>query len=346
MSAGWVAAGVRSQAMAHRRLGTPAVRRLAATGSLAEALGTLAHSPYRRAARAGPVADLASGEAGPPGRVAETQRAVAETLLWNLRVLAGWLPAAGTELLRVLAGWFEIANVDEHLRALAGRPAEPPFRLGTLATAWPRLAAAGSPGELREALAASPWGDPGGASDRDISLGMRLAWADRVAARVPVARPWAAGAAALLVARERFAAPEPGSPAPGGPGTGLPSWAQSATRVLGPGWPAAGSLAELAAGLPPAARWALDRVTRPAQLWEAELRWWRRLAADGARLLAGRQPGRGSGRRLGAGAGGFGPGRTVGAAALLAADAWLVRGALELADRGGSGATEVFDALA
>jgi hypothetical protein len=36
----------------------------------------------------------------------------------------------------------------------------------------------------------------------------------------------------------------------------------------------------------------------------------------------------------------------LGAVALLASDAWLVRGALELAARGGIGAEEVFDALA
>jgi hypothetical protein len=333
--------------MARRRLGIPAARRLAGAGSLAEALGTLAGSPYRRVAGTG-AAD------GPVGRVAAAQRAVAETLLWNLRVLAGWLPAAGAERLRVLAGWFEIANVDEHLRALAGQPADPPFRLGTLATAWPRLAGTGSATALRAELAASAWGDPGGTGDREVSLGMRLAWAERVASRVPEARPWAAGAAALLVARERFAAPA--SP-PSSVDHELRYLAEpdqvprfminegglagSAGRVLGPGWLTAGSLAELAAAVAPAARWALLRVTEPADLWAAELRWWRRLNADGTRLLAGR----GTGGGPGAGRG-FGPDRMLGATALLAADAWLVRATLELADRGGTGTAEVFDALA
>jgi hypothetical protein len=103
----------------------------------------------------------------------------------------------------------------------------------------------------------------------------------------------------------------------------------------------AGSLAELAATVAPAARWALLRVTEPADLWAAELRWWRRLNADGTRLLAGR----GTGGGPGAGSG-FGPDRMLGATALLAADAWLVRATLELADRGGTGTAEVFDALA
>jgi hypothetical protein len=322
MIAGWVAGSVRARAMARRRLGLVAARRLAGAGSLAAALAALADSPYHRAIRTGRATD-------PTDRLAGAQREVAETLLWNLRVLAGWLPATGAERLRRLTGWFEIANVDEHLRALAGRAAEPPYRLGTLSTAWPRLAATGSAADLRAVLAASPWGDPGGTSDREITLGMRLAWGDRVAARVPAARPWVAGAVALAVARERFAT---GAPLPD-------RAAVSATRVLGPGWSAAATLAELAAAVPPAARWALAQVAGPADLWQAELRWWRRLGADGERLLAGR----GSGGLPGAG---FGPEPMLGAAALLAADTWLVRGALELAARGGAGTGEVFDALA
>ena len=55
--------------------------------------------------------------------LAATQHAVAATLLWDLRVLAGWLPRDGVDLLRALACWFEIANVDELLAVAAGRPA-------------------------------------------------------------------------------------------------------------------------------------------------------------------------------------------------------------------------------
>jgi hypothetical protein len=290
--------------MARRRLGTAATRTLATAGSLAEAVEALARSPYHHGVRTGQ-------------SLAEAQRGVAATLLWNLRVLAGWLPAAGAELLRVLAGWFEIANVDERLAAFAEQPAEPPYRLGTLATAWPRLAATGSAGELRAVLAASAWGDPGEATPRAIQLGMRLAWADRVARRVPVARPWAAGAVALLVARERFACHRE-----------LPARAgMAAGRLVGR--EAASALAGLAMAAPAAARWALAEATEPADLWRAELGWWRRVRTDGVRLLA---------------SGGLGPDRVVGVVALLAADAWLVRAALELAARGGGG--EVFDALA
>jgi hypothetical protein len=308
VSAGWVAGGVRAQAMARRRLGTAAARALAAAGNLSEAIEVLTRSPYGRQLRL-----------ERPTLSAAT-RAVAETLLWNLRVLAGWLPAAGAEMLRVLTGWFEVANVDEHLRALAGRAADPPFQLGTLATVWPQLHATGAPDELRAVLAASPWRDPGGSRPRDIQLGMRLVWAERVAGQVEPARPWAYGGTALVVARECLAR---GRPLP-------PGAAAAAARLIGPEATRATSLGDLVAAVPARARWALDGMADLTELWSAEARWWRRVRADGARLVAG---------------GSFGPGRVIGAAALLAADAWLVRGALEVAARGGAD-LEVFDAVA
>jgi hypothetical protein len=293
--------------MARRRLGSAGARALASTPSLAEAVALLAASPY------GPLVRTESSMAG-------AQRAVAATLLWNLRVLAGWLPAAGVEQLRRLAGWFEISNVDEHVAALSGQPADPPYRLGALATAWPRLAATASLGDLRAALAASPWGDPGGATPRHIQLGMRLSWAARVAARVPPARAWAMGAAALLVARERLARHAE-----------LPERATAvAAGLLGHRWRTADTPAGLVAALPAQARWALAPVTDPADLWSAEVAWWRRLRTDGARLL---------------GTSGLGPVPMVGAAALLAADAWLVRAALAVAAHRPP-ELEVFDALA
>lgn len=307
MSAGWVAGGVRAQAMVRRRLGTADARALAAAATLPEAVETLARSPYGQRVRAGDA-------------LATAARGVAETLLWNLRVLAGWLPATGAEMLRVLTGWFEIANVDEHLRTLAGEPSDPPFRLGTLATVWPLLRETGSPDELRAALTASPWRDPGGTTAREVALAMRMAWADRVAARVEPARAWAHGAAALLVAREHLAV---GRPLPGPAG-------QTATRLLGSRALGATSLGELAAALPTRVRWAVDGITGDADLWVAEARWWRRVRVDGAALVAGS---------------GFAPGRMIGATALLAADAWLVRAALEAAARG-TDALEAFDAMA
>jgi hypothetical protein len=301
-----VAGSVRAQALAGRRLDAERVRTLAASPSAAEAVRSLAASQY-------------GDRVHTDHDVAAAQRAVAETLLWNLRVLAGWLPREGAEALRALAGWFEIANVDEHLRALAGEPADPPFRLGHLATVWPQLAAATSPSQLRAALTASPWHDPGGAEPRDIQVGMRLAWAERVASRATAAAGWARAAAALLVARE--------GPASGGR---LAAGAATAvTRLLGPAAGRAGSLPELAIAVPLRVRWVLDGLDRSTDLWAAEVRWWRRIAAEGTAML---------------GRGGFGPGQAVGAAALLAADARLVRAALESAARGGT--REAFDAVA
>jgi hypothetical protein len=97
-------------------------------------------------------------------RVAARVRANAQTELAELAAQSAAKADAVRQTLRALAGWFEIANVDRQLLAWAGGPATHPYRLGMLATAWPRLAMAGSPGELPTALSTSAWGDPGGAS--------------------------------------------------------------------------------------------------------------------------------------------------------------------------------------
>jgi hypothetical protein len=163
VNAGWVAGCVRARALARRRLGPGATRRLAACASLPDALRALAATPY--------------GRDNPPGQtLAGAQHAIASTILWDLRVLAGWLPQDGVRLLRTLAGWFEVANTDELLQAMTGRPAGAQFRLGTLATAWPRLRQASSLPALRAALAASPWRDPGGDTVLALRLGMRARW--------------------------------------------------------------------------------------------------------------------------------------------------------------------------
>jgi hypothetical protein len=307
VSAGWVAGAVRARAMARRRLGAAGARALAAAPSLADALNTLAASPYGH--------DVTTGQT-----IAEAQRAVCDCLLWNMRVFAGWLPPAGAQQLRVLAGWFETANVEESLRGLAGQPSARPFVLGDLATAAPRLAAAGSPAELRRVLAASPWGDPGGETAADVVPALRLAWAQRVAGAVPAARPWAVTGAALFVARELFVA-----------GGRLPDVARaSARRLLGAPAVTAPSLGGFTAALPRAARGALAGVEDADALWRAEARWWTRLDADAAALL--RRPR-------------FTLDPVVGAVAAAAVDAWRVCAALECAFRGG-GALEVFDAVA
>jgi len=307
VSAGWVAGAVRARAMARRRLGAGGARALAAAPSLADALLTLAASPYGRY--------VTPGQSLP-----QAQRAVADTLLWNLRVFAGWLPRGGGDRLRVLAGWFEIANVEEVLRSLAGETSEPPFRLGGLATVARGLDDVRSPADLRRVLAASPWGDPGGESPGDVVPALQLAWAERVAAAVPPARDWAVAGTALLVARVQFL---------GGRRLGDAARASS-RRLLGSAAADAGSLAELGSVVPRGARSALAGVGEQEALWLAEARWWQQLDLDAGRLL--RRPR-------------FSLDPVVGTVASAAVDAWRVRAALECAARGGQG-LEVFDAIA
>ena len=82
MSTGWVAGSVRARALARRRLGAAAARQLAASGSLADALRVLSATHYGREDLRGQT-------------LAGAQHAVARTVLWDLRVLAGWLPRDG-----------------------------------------------------------------------------------------------------------------------------------------------------------------------------------------------------------------------------------------------------------
>src|SRR5215207_8585508 len=126
MTAGWVAVSVRARAMTSRRLGRDGARRLAAGGSIEDAVAALARSTYGHDVRGGQT-------------LTEAQRAVVDTTAWNLRVLAGWSPREGVGILRVLVAGLEVFNTLDHLRRLSGEQAPPPYRLGGLATAWPRL---------------------------------------------------------------------------------------------------------------------------------------------------------------------------------------------------------------
>ncbi|WP_225829926.1 hypothetical protein [Streptomyces sp. NK08204] len=308
MSAGWVGGAVRAKVMAGRYPGADGAREIAASPSLDDGLRRLATTPYGRYAR------TATG-------LPAAQRAVAATLLWHLRVLGGWLPPGGVRLLVPLAAGFEIANVVSRLPAPQGRRTEvpEPYRLGALETAWRRLARAGTPAQVRAALAASPWGDPGGDTPWAVVTGMRMAAARRTALAVPAAHRWAQGRAVLLTARELFvhrrSLPEPVR--------------RDAARLIGTRAPAAATYEEFRDRLPAAARWVLADIEEPGGLWRAEGRWWRTVQTDGAALLR-------DGRH--------GPGMVVGAVAVLSVDAWRMRAALESAARGGR-PVEVFDAL-
>ncbi len=82
----------------------PGARSLAQSPSLEVALDRLAGTAYGHDVKR-------------THTLAEAQHAIAATLLWHFRVLAGWMPWQGTPVLRLLAGVFEILNVEDLLRA-------------------------------------------------------------------------------------------------------------------------------------------------------------------------------------------------------------------------------------
>ena len=305
MSAARVAGSVRARLLLEHRAGTETALLVARAGSLENAVGLLS------------AADVV---ADPRGSSLETaQRDVAASLALRIRLLAAWLPRDGAAGIRALAAWFELANIEDRLAYFGGAELRTPYELGMLSSIWASAAATQSVDELRRLLAGSSWGDPGSDDPDDLHLALRLAWARRVSAQVPVARAWAAGAVALLLAAELLVAKRPVDD-------------DLVRRVrLGGSWAEAGSIAELCESLPRVAAWALDGVDDPADLWRAELAWWRRVAAD-AELLT-RSP-------LG------GSEVVIGAVALLAFDAMLLTVALAVAAQGGrAAAREVFDAL-
>jgi len=309
MSAGWVAASVRGRGLVRRRLGDDGARRLARSASLPSALDALGNTPYGPALRAD--MDLATA-----------QRAVSATVLWHLRVLAGWGPPLGAGPLRLLAAGFEIANVSDHLARLAGQPAPAPYTLGSMATVWPPVSRARTPAEVRTALRTSGWGDPGSDDPAAVRLAMQLAWARRVSDEVPGAADAAIGGGALVVARVLAA---------GARATLGPSARRDATRLLGPQWTEAVSAEDLARHVPRRARQALHGVESAENLWQAERRWWSAVESTGGTLAARFATGAAAG---------------VGVAALLAVDAWRVRAALALAAGGGGDLAEVLDGVA
>jgi hypothetical protein len=309
VSAAWVAAGVRGRGLLRRRIGLAEARALAASPSLESALAVLTESSYGRDVRPGQ--DRASA-----------QHAVSATVLWNLRVLAGWAPPFGAGPLRVLIGGYEISNVTGHLLELSGQPAPVPYALGSLGTVWPSVSAAQTPRGVRDALRSGGWGDPESDELPAIRIALRLAWARRVFEEVPGAADWAVAGAALVVARVLVS-------------QCLPSLGRSArtdaSRVLGSKWETATSPEDLVGHLPAAAAQLLDGATTHEQLWRAEASYWSMIEASAAELVA----------RPRSDATGM-----LGVAALLAVDGWRVRAALALVGRPISVQAEVFDDVA
>jgi hypothetical protein len=248
--------------------------------------------------------------------------AAATATIWQLRVLAGWVPPVSSGVVRVAAGPVEIADIEGHVAALAGpdRPPRPSVALGSLATAWPRVAASASADAVRDVLRRSVWGDPGGTDPITLALGLRVAWVRRVRLAVPEARPWALGALAVLVAREHLAFDR----------RLASTTARDVDRALGHRWSGATTVPELAGRLPPAARWPLVDVAEPDELWRAERTVLHRVVAE-----AGERAARGRGDR----------GTVAAILALLLIDLWRVRAAIDLAGRGTDG-RDAFDAVA
>jgi len=309
MNAGWVAAGVRARGLARRQLGRDGARGLATSSSLAAALGTLAHTAYGREVRT--EMDLASAE-----------RAVFATLLWHMRILAGWGPPLGSGPLRLLATGFEVANVTDQLARIGGQKAPSPYALGSMATAWPAISEARTAAEVRVALASSSWGDPGGEDLATVRLALLLGWARRVLDGVPGAADWAISGSALVVCRVLMA------DAFSGLG---PSARRDAHHLLGSGWQEASSPGDLARHVPKAAAKVLEGASGPDDLWRAEALWWSNLEASGTALAARST---------------LDVSSSVGVVGLLAVDAWRTRAALQVAARGGGDIVELFDAMA
>jgi hypothetical protein len=311
VNTGWVAATVRAKAMARRRVGSGLARRIAAAPTLDSGLALLADTAFDAASVAGT-------------SLADAEYRIRAEQLWELRVLAGWMPAAGTPLARSLAARFERANIERHRDLLAGRPAAPVYELGALATSWPRLAATTTLEDLHRELRASAWGDPGELTATALHDALVVGWLRMVAAtassRMAAVGRWVTAGTALVVARRVVALGEE-PPA---------SLVRAATPLIGARWAPARSISDLRASLPPSARSVLDDVEEPAGLWRAEARLRGYMESDGFRMLRSPRSG---------------PEPVVGALAVLAVDGWRARAALASAAAGGR-ASEVFDVVA
>jgi hypothetical protein len=305
VSAGWVAGSTRARLLLTRRVGVEQASRVARAGSLGDGAAILAGTRFASAAA--------------PADLEVAQRLVTSRLLLELRMLAGWLPAGAGELIRSFAGWFELVNVEDRLAYLNGAGLIDPLSLGSLISAWPHAVRAQSTSELRAALRNSAWGDPGGDSAQAIHLGLRVAWARRVARAAPETGSWVAGALALLIARERFIS-----------GRSADDLLSFRPRELGSNWAPARTLEEFVAAVPARAAWPLAGVTGPHGLWRCEAGWWRRVSADAESFVRASREGRAV---------------IVGAVALLAADAVHTSAALAAAAQSNPVAQEAFDAL-
>jgi hypothetical protein len=317
MTAGWVAAATRGRALLGRTVGPTEAADIVEAPSWNEARRRLTQTTY-------------GSDLTPDADRRDAVHAAHATTVWQLRVLAGWLPPGGSGLARLAVAPFEISNIERHLAGLAGGTATTPFELGSLSVAWPRVATTATSAEARSALAHSAWGDPGGDDRTAVSVGLRVAWARRVLTQAASARPWAMGAMAILVAREHFVFERPITDAT----------ARDLDHALGTRWRTAKRIVDLADAVPDAAAWPLRDIDQPEELWRSELEFIRRVGTDAAPV---------------AGCGRHGRATVVAIMALLLVDAWRIGAAIEGAGSGdfGRGAVgsddtgrEVLDAAA
>ena len=307
MTVGWIAASMRGRAVLRAGPGFETARAIAAAPTWDAARELLSHT-------------VAGPQLSPGADRTQARWAASAATMWQLRVLAGWVPSASARVVRAAAGPFEIANIEGHLAMLEGGAGADPLALGSLGAAWPRLATTPSPGALRESLRRSVWGDPGGTDRISVAVGLRVAWLRRVRHLDPGTRSWATGALAVLVARERFTFDREISPVT----------ARQIDTCLGRRWQRAGTLVDLVDVLPALARWPLVDIDAPTDVWHAERAVTARIASESRDRIE-----RGRGDRI----------TTVSILALLLVGLWRLRAAIDLAGRGDAG-EEVFDAVA
>ena len=145
-------------ALARRRLGAAGARSVATRSTLADAVESLVATPVRarRAGRPDPRGGAARRRGHPAVAPAGPRR------VGSPRRRAG--PAGAGRRLRDRQHQRPPARV-------AGSPVEPAFRLGSLGTAWSRITQARSAPQVRETLARSGLGRPGGRHPRGAAPG-------------------------------------------------------------------------------------------------------------------------------------------------------------------------------
>ena len=351
MRSDWVAASVRARSMAQRRVGAGTCRGIAGSHNLRTALDRLADSAY-------------ADEVESARTLAAAQRATRRTVLWQLRVLAGWLPASGARLVRSAAAAFEADNILSlalQLRreqTVQGAQAAQPVQAAQAAQPVQQMQTPLNRADSNPGPDPNPGSGSGGDQQPFELGGLATAWPRlRTAASAEELRsalassPWgdpgpdAALSDVLTVVWLRRLANEAPTARSWAASTGallsarlvLVDGSAPGERLLsllrpliGTGWVGAGSPDTLRAALPPGTAQVLNGLQIPTELWRAEAMLAARVEMDGFRLLRAGLPG---------------PDVVLGAMAVLAVDAWRVRAALAAAAVN-AGSSEVLDAVA